>query len=368
MNRFIKSLLSNLLFIIISLIILVSNSHSEIVVETIISGGYQDNLFSDSNSVGDEFTSIEARIKYYPSASTQISAGARYDAFASHGDLSNINGNLSVSIIPTPETSPISLALTGGLAYRKFGSIYKLYDQANVSYRLISWAHLQSSISYLNNSYSNSDFGSNRGFDFSTGVNLTILGSNTFAFRVDYSRHSFNQPTLIPETTNKSQFNNQDKSETFEITGVILRYSRPVGDRTGLKISAGYRRLHVNNDYTVIGYTIDYLSPWADLWEGISFSSGLKHFFPKQIITELSFAYFDKSFVDVIELGENTGETYWRDDRLTTLSLTISRPVSMQSGKLLTPSFYLGYRNNQSSIGFFDYDDILATISLNIVL
>ena len=130
-------------------------------------------------------------------------------------------------------------------------------------------------------------------------------------------------------------------------------------------------RLHLDNDYTVLGYTIDYLSPWADLWEGISFSGGLKHFFPRQIMAELSVAYYGKSFVDVVELGEVSSETYWRDargDQLTTLSLSISRPVSMQNGKILTPSLYLGYRKNQSSSGFFDYDDIMASISLKITL
>lgn len=354
-----------------------SNLNAEVVTETTIGSGYQGNLFNDSNSTGDAYASAGMELMYYPSASTQLAAGAQYSAFASYGDLSNLTGNLSVTIIPTPETSPFSLALAGAMAARKFGALYELYDRvgatvgADCSYRITRWAYMQSSVSYLINSYTNSDFGSNRGIDIATGINFTVLGSNSFALRMDYSRRSFDQPTLIEEDKGNGPSNSRSESDVFDITGVLIRYSRPLGERTGLNLSIGHRQLHVDNDYTVLGYTIDYLSPWTDLWGGMNISGGLKHFFPKQITTELSFAYFDKSFVDVIELGEITGETYWRDtrdDQLTTLSLSISKPVSLQNGKQLSPSIYLGYRKNQSSAGFFDYEDIMTSISLKISL
>jgi len=354
-----------------------SNLNAEVITEATIGSGYQSNLFNDSNSTGDTYGSARIDLKYYPSASTQFMAGAQYSAFANYGDLSNVTGDLSFTIIPTPETSPFSLTLTGGVAVREFGTLYDLYNQVgtnlgtNISYRLTRWAYLQSSVSYLSTSYTNSDFGSNRGIDITAGINLTAPGSNSFALMADYSGRVFDQPAIIQDGGGHTLAVGQDKSETFEITGVRLRYSRPLGERTGMNFSVGHRQLHVDNDYTVLGYTIDYLSPWADLWEGMSISGGLKHFFPKQITTELAFAYYDKSFVEAIELDGIASETYWqdtRDDRLTTLSLSLSRPVSLQNGKQLTPLIHLGYRKNQSSTGFFDYEDISASVSLKIAL
>jgi len=79
-----------------------------------------------------------------------------------------------------------------------------------------------------------------------------------------------------------------------------------------MNLSIGHRQLHVDNNLIVLGYTIDYLSPWAELWEGVSFSGSVKHYFPNQLIAELSLAFYDKDFVDVIELSDVTSETYWR--------------------------------------------------------
>jgi len=351
--------------------------NADVVTETTIGSGYQGNLFNDSNSTGDTYASAGIVLKYYPSSSTRFAAGAQYNAFASYGDLSNLTGDLSVTIIPTPEGSPLSLALAGAVTVRRFGTLYELYDQAgtkigaDISYRLRRWAYLQSSVSYLNTSYTNSDFGSNRGIDIATGVNLTVLGSNSLALRAEYSRRSFDQPKLILEGAGSTLAVGQDNSETFEITGILLRYSRPLGERTGMNLSIGSRQLHVRSGYAVLGYSVDYLSPWADLWEGPSLSGSVKHFFPDQFTTELSFGYYDKSFVDVIEFAESSGETFWRDDRndqLTTLSLSISRPVLFQDRKLFTPTINLGYRQNHSSTEYFDYEDVWASISLRVAL
>jgi len=370
--------LSSPIVILITLLVLMAPGlNAEVVTEAIIGGGYQSNLFNDSNSIGDQYVTFGTDLKYYPSASAQFSGAARYNVFATYGDLSNLVGEASVTIIPTSELSALTLALGGNLSMRKFGTIYELYDQvgstvgADISYRLTQRTHLQSSISYLNNSYINSDFGSNHSIDLSTGINATIMGSNAIAVRLDYTRRFFDQPALTQEGTGYALLAGQDKTETFGVTGILVRFSRPLGKRTGMNLSIGSRQLHVDNNLTVLGYTIDYLSPWADLWEGVSFSGNVKHYFPSQLITELSLAYYDKNFVDVVELSDVTSETYWQDargDQLTTLSLTISRPISLQSGKMITPSFFLDYRNNHSSARFFDYENIRASISLRIYL
>lgn len=357
--------------------LLAANLKAELVSEATFGSGYRSNLFNDSSLTGDTYGSARMDLKYYPSASAQLAAGAQYDVYAEHDDLSSINGDVSVTVIPTPATSRFALSLAGSAAARYFGPLYKAYDQvgtsvgANLGYRLARWAYLQSSGSHLSTVYTNSDYGSNRGIALAAGINFTVPGSNSLALTGEYSRRSFDQPPSVQQSAGHNQAIVQDNSETFEVTGVLLRFSRPLGERTGVNLSVGRRQLHVNNDYTVYGYTIDYLSPWADLWDGTSFSVGVKHFFPKQITTELSFAYFDKTFVDVIELAETTDEILWRDgrdDQLTALSLSASRPVTLKDGKLLIPVIRVGYRKNRSSIGYFDYEDLSASFSMKIAL
>ena len=110
-------------------VLMVSSSSAEVVTEAIIGGGYQGNLFNDSNSIGDQYATFGTDLEYYPSASVQFSGTARYNAFATYGDLSNLAGEASITIIPTSESSVLTLALGGNLSMRKFGTIYELYDR-----------------------------------------------------------------------------------------------------------------------------------------------------------------------------------------------------------------------------------------------
>ncbi len=379
-----RSILS--LAVLIVMFLAASGVRSELVTEATIGSAYNGNLFNDSNSTGDSYSSFGLGFKYYPSSSVQFSANGMYNGYANYGDLSNLSGDFSAMAILTPESSPLSILLAGSVAARKFGLLYQLYDQVgatagvDIGYRLSQKIHLQTSASILNNRYTNSDYGSNRGFDFAVGANFSFFGSNALAVRADYSQRLFDQPSLTSEESGNLSSSKKEESEPFEITGIMLRYSRPLGQQTGLNISFGHRRLHLDSDYAVRGYSIDYLSPWSDLWEGVSLSGGLKHFFPSQITTELSFSYFDKSYVDVIELEitEEVGETgtiiesnYWRDrrdDRLTNLSLSVSRPFALQNGKQITPLFNIGYRQNRSSNELYDYKDIMASISVQLGL
>jgi hypothetical protein len=351
--------------------------NAEIVTEATIGGGYQSNLFNDSNSIGDQYATFGANSKYYPSASVRFSVVAQYNAFATYEDLSNVVGETSVFYIPTSEASALTLAFGGSLSMRKFGAIYELYDHngssitADIGYRLSQRTFLKSSISFLYNHYMNSDYGSYRSIDLSTGLNATVMGSNAIALTLDYSRRSFDQPTLIQDGTGNSLLAGPDKTGTFDVTGIVVRFSRPLGLRTGMNLAIGHRQLHVGNNFTVAGYTIDYLSPWAELWEGTSLSGNVKHFFPNQWIAELSMAYFDKDYVDVVDLSDGDGETYWRvarSDQLATLSFSISRPISLHGGKTITPSVFLGYRQNQSTAEFFDHEDVAVSIALRIAL
>ena len=356
-------------------LLFVSGLQAEVITEATLGSGYQGNLFNDANSTGDTYGSAGLRLKYYPSASAEFAAGASYNAFVTYNDLSSLTADASATFIPTSQTSPLTLAIAGNISYRKFGLLYELYDQGaamggvDMGYRIAPWAHLLGSASYFNSTYTNADYGSNRGVNASAGINLSLLGSNSIAIRADYSRRLYDQPAIVTTGQGMSRNNDQTVTETFEIAGVLLRFSRPLGVRTGLNLSFGHRALLVNNEFAVPGYTVDYLSPWSDLWEGNSVSATLKHFFPGQVTTEFSAAYFDKSYVDAIESVDEASDTFVlqsRDDQLTTATLSLARPILLQNGHLLTPMISAGYRQNASSIDSYDYQDFWTSLSLKV--
>jgi len=350
---------------------------AEVVSEIAIGGGYQSNLFNDSSMTGDRFAAFGANVEYYPSASARFSAAARYNAFATYTDLSNLGGEASFTLIPTPLASAFTLALAGNLSVRKFGTTFDLYDHfgstvgADMGFRPAQWAYLQSSVAYNDNTYMNSDFGSNRNLALSSGVTTTVLGTNTISLKAQYSIQSFDSPELVRESPGHMAISNRESAETFSVSGFTARFSRPLGQRTGIHFSVGHRILHMDDDLAIPGYTIDYLSPWADLWEGTSISGGVKLFFPGQVMTQLSCSYYDKTFVEAVELDDTTGDTYIRNsrsDRLTAISLMISRPVSFSQGQHLTPSASLGMRKNQSSLAYYDYTDLSVSLALTMSL
>lgn len=346
---------------------------AEMVTEAVIGSAYQDNIFSDSNSTGDMYTSFGLGMKYYPSASTQITAAGSYNAFAKYSDLSNLSGDLSVMIIPTAERSRLALALAGGLSLRDFGEQYERYNQAeatvgaDLTYRLTPSVRLLTAVSWLTNSYENSDYGSHEIVDVAAGINLTVAGRNSLALRVDYSNRTYDQMSLESAGGNGMRTQDSHYTERFDILGAGARFSRPLTERTGVNFSAGHQWLQVDNGYAVPGYTIDYLSPWRDLWEGYSFSAGLKHFFPNQITGEITAAYSDREFVDVIELQDADSETFRREaryDQLTSFSMSAAKSFALKSGPVVSPTVFMTYRKNKSSAGFYDYEDLSVSLTL----
>ncbi|MEZ5357260.1 MAG: hypothetical protein R3F48_00425 [Candidatus Zixiibacteriota bacterium] len=361
----------------IALLFTIAGVHAEVVTETTIGSGYQGNLFGDSSALGAAYGFGGLALNYYPSGSVRITADGMYTYYNTYEDLSNLIGNLSVTVIPTAETSPFSLTLSGGATTRKFGTVYSLYDQsgasaaADIGYRLSSRIRLLSSAAYAYTDYTESEYGTHSGPEFSAGVNLTIGAANSFAITGVYANRSYEQPALSTQGQGASANTNSENTETFDMSGYTFRFSRPLGSRTGLSLSFGQRMLHINNDFAAYGYTIDYLSPWSDLWEGTIAFGNIKHFFPKQVIAELGFSYVDKSFVDVIETDGEATETYWqnsRDDKQTAVSLAISRAISLDKNKMIKPTVSVSYRRNESTAEYYDYDDIQASLTLNITL
>jgi len=134
-----------------------------------------------------------------------------------------------------------------------------------------------------------------------------------------------------------------------------------------MSFSAAIRRLHLDNDLAPVGYSIDYLSPWSDMWEGSGFTANLKHIFPKQFTLEVSGAYFDKQFVDVEEISGDGTELIWqgeRIDQMFTATTVVSKAVNLGDRQLIIPSVTLAYRHNESTIRYLGYEGLQIEIAL----
>lgn len=348
------------------------------VISSVSAGsGYQNNIFGDASAAGDSYAFLGGEFKYYPVSAMQIAARMHYNAYSTYADLSSLTGDISLTVIPTRESSPLILSLSGSAGSRSFGTAYKIYNRVgatagiNIGYRLTSRGLLYSSLTWTGMDYTKSEYGSNQGMSLSSGLHLSVFGSNALALSFEYSRLSYNRPAVNLTYSDFAAGTARENSDIFELTGIQARFSRPIGARTGLRLSAGYRQLHMDDEYTLLGYSIDYLSPWSDLWEGASLSGSIKHFFPKQVGCEVSFSYQDKTFADVIEADDMTDDAYRtgsRVDRLSSVACTVWRPVQTGRKTLITPELSLGYRNNRSSDDYFDYEDFQASISVKIGL
>lgn len=352
-----------------------AGSSAETVTDFSIGSGYQGNLFNDSNSSGDSYALASLSLKHYPSATAELALSGQYQAYNEYGDLSGFSGSAAATIIPTAPRSKIMLALHGAASIQTFGQLYELYNRtglaagADLSYRPANRLTLSTSIAYGLSDYTNADYSSSRGVDLGLGCNISLPGSNALGLRFDYSRYTYDQAPDAATMTGRPGRTDHDNSELFTITGVTARFSRPLGARTGMNIAVGHRRLRVESDYVASGYTIDYLSPWSNLWEGPSISGGIKHFFPHQVTAEMAFAWLDKSYVDVVEYdleNDTASAAISRDDRLTTVSLALARPFLLNNGSLLTPSLQLGYRDNLSSLEQYHYADLWGSLAVRV--
>ena len=100
-------------FAAIFILFAVTSSNGEIETSFNLGGGYNGNLFNDSLATEDSYSTFGGHINFYPSSSVQVSGFGQYSVYKTNNELSNIFGGGSIKIIPTGESSPVSVILSG---------------------------------------------------------------------------------------------------------------------------------------------------------------------------------------------------------------------------------------------------------------
>ena len=328
---------------------------ADVITSLYLKQGHNNNLFADSYGISDFYNTIGGEVALYPSSFAQITINGDYNVYYTNTDLSNFNGGASFTLIPTSDSSKLSLILSGSAGKRNFGELYNIYNNNSLNgdlyliYKFSNRLSFKTSGYYSYVGYDNADEVTDEYFGFSAGLNLTFLKNNSLDFETFIYQKKYNSD-LIDLSGNSSQ--------TYDFIDYKVRYSRPLGERWGTSLNYTFHNLKSYDAYTISGYTIDYLSPWNSLWNGHSASLSLKHYLKNQSILELSAGYTDKEYVssfDYTDIDNNFVESFQRNDQVTQIDLKYYKSFYLENS-MITPVLSVGYTQNSSSLALYDYN------------
>jgi hypothetical protein len=378
------------LAVVAALLIPVIPTFAEVVPEVTFRGGYTDNLFNDSSSSDDSYTAVSPQLKIYPSSSVELKLGGSYTSYYEFSDLSNFVGNAAITYIPSSKDARLGTILSAGLYTRHYGQIYEPYNNYGIrgrfsfNYDLMKGAIVRGGAFAGLTEYSNSETGDSEKLGFFGVLNFTPYGSNSLNIEAGYNldRYVTRLDTLSTGDGGgpRQQETVEGHKSNFQTLHYSIRYSRPLGQRIGVSATVIQREFVQEASYVVYGFSVDHLSPWSSLWEGWTVGANIKSFPGRDFIIESGFSYSDKEYVKNLEIFTQdiiiNNDTLMisdyvfgqRNDERTRVYLSIQRPFSLKSSKLIRPSIQLSHIDNSSTDGFFEYSyfDISASISFRL--
>ncbi len=339
-----------------------------------MTGGYTDNLFSDSGRFHDSYTTPYFSFSLYPTSSLEFAANASYTAYHQIPDLGSLLFGGSIGYIMADDSNPLSLLAIGELSRRRYGEIYSDYDNNHagasltIHYQVLSGTFLKAGAAVTSNEYVNAATGTNRGYGVFTGLTTTLPGNNSVDFETGYDLTRF--PNLAVDISGRQMMRTVDPATQEDLQTVYysVRWSRPLILHTGIGLSYAARQFVGDNNAVTSGLSLDNLSPWMSFWEGEAVTADLKSYLIPNCIVTSSAEYRDISFMDALEMSGD--ETYFRSraDRRTTVSLSVARPIIVQPGTILQPTVVGGYIVNNSTDPLYDYDSFSVSFTLGMQL
>jgi hypothetical protein len=345
-----------------------------------LGAGYTDNLFNDSTAVHDSYTSPYLNLKLYPTSSMEIGLSGAYHAYRENVDLSSLTAGGSLTLVKVDENQPLSLFFSAGGSLQKFGELYRDYDHfqsdlsASARYRIASKVQLKIGGVFSSSVYSNSAAGDNYGYGAFVGLNSSFWGSNTIDIEggVDLTRF-----TGLENSSNtavrgwRSMMTESSTLETdLQTAYVSLRYSRALGNSSGLSLEYAARTFIGNETVATYGLTIDNLSPWTSFWEGQAVSAEIKTFLLPGFIVTGGGRYRNAQFMDALEADNTADEVTYtlqsREDDQVQAYFGLKRPFVVAPGRILSPTLNLSYIDNSSTHPFYDFSSFGAALSLNL--
>jgi len=368
-----------------------------------LNGGYTNNLLSESIGYDDNHSGTRAIVRYYPLSQLQFNATSEYTYYGQLYNLSNWVGRVGGIWIPTPPESKLNLYVDGSFDFRRYRHEFSEFDNNNgaakvsLGYALTPVVRVRSGLRLNSTEYVKTDTTTDADYqqgELFAGVNVTILGSNSLDLEtgLGVTRYSSIDAVAHPVfDTTQNPFGQWIQQSPTELLGegnfsafyISPRISRPIGDKTGVSLTYTWRQFNDINNSVVMGYTTDFLSPWASFFDGSSVQFRLKTLLVPHMIVTAGYGYWDKTFlkstaqrfVDVEQFpGYSVPELRWIDpkdatprvDYMNRIYLGIQRPFRIGNGLLIEPSLNFDYTDNNSSDVSFDYN--ATAISAGIII
>lgn len=374
---------------------------------------YETNLLSDWTQIADYTSSGHFAIKLYPFANLELNgsvdrnlirikentdpiADTSYenygqDTIITLGDdldevlesLSTVTTGVHLTYIPTGANSRQSLYFTGGIGRRSYDSgPFEIYNTTDydltmaTGYQHAPRVHLRSELAYVYNDYTKAEFlndmvNSKQTIDAVIGANWSISGSNVLDFELGLSEQNINRTfigdTTLPDTTvvpwqfyDSSWSGNEDlRTRTLYLSP---RFSRQLGEKTGISLTGTYRNFVSGSDIIVAGEAAELLDPFATVWEGTGVTLSIKTFLIPRVITTLGVGYWDKTYLRHMEsyLVDGFGSPQYRpadrEDQKSSIYLGLQMPLPKTWGGLnIEPVLSVEYGDNSSTIETYDY-------------
>ncbi len=353
--------LKNTLIIIGLIIIMSPFVLSDTMVSLATEEGYSSNIFNDSFAISDSYTTFSSDLLMYPTDMMEINFFGDYNRYSQTNGLSNLVGGASVTLIPTNEMMKSQIFLNGYLSFVNYGSEFNYYNNTVVSgsgswnYQLLQNLNSRigagvSSVIYTNTSSVSDDI-----YYFYGGFNATVFSQNSIDIETAYYNKKFNTD---------DSFNSNNS-----YVDISARYSRPISNSLGLRMSYLKRYLNSTGDSYMPGFTIDYLSPWSSLWGGEKYGIAFKQILPQQFVMSMSAEYSEKSYIDQLESDLADVPVYSlisRDDISKSFFIQIEKKYFKETS-LIIPRLTISYIDNNSSVDLYNFEKITfhGSVSFN---
>jgi hypothetical protein len=282
---------------------------------------------------------------------------------------------MGLTFIPTPRTSPFSLYLSGNFSGIRYHSEFSGFDNnmgdvtLGVGYDITPTISTRAGISHTATSYISLNLEDMEDVEYFVGGNVTTPGSVAFDFECGFARANYTHldidnifddifmPLFPPDSLERL-------SEVLWVFYFSPRLSRIIAPKTGLNIMFTKRNFQNYHDQIIFGFSTQYLSPWASVWEGQSISASIKSFIFPRVILTTGAGYWDKTFLKTVEERHTTNIKLWidrynrRQDWQTRIFGSVQWPISFHSGMSPQPSLRIDYTSNKSSEELYKYSDL----------
>lgn len=312
--------------------------------------------------------------------------------------LSSVTSGLHLTYIPTAGNSQLSVYLSGGVGRHSYDDRnsqlydtigfagdttylkrdFKIYNttdydvMAAFGFQYSPRIHLRVEAAFVYNDYTRAVFlndmvNNKRALDFVTGVNWSVSGTNVIDLELGLSGQTINR-TFVDTTVDLPSPGIYDTSITFGKPDLVIqtlyispRFSRQLGEKTGVSLTGTYRNFVKGSDLIVAGDAAELLDPFATVWEGAGLSLSVKTFLVPRLITTIGLGYWNKTYLKHIELYDAGFPSLQprvvdREDTKKAFYIGFQMPLPKTWGGLnIEPVVSVEYGDNSSTMQTYDY-------------